>query len=76
MHAFGPNQKGDAERERLRGVPEGGRYVGALAPLSICGHVGCCDSSKNRHATKHFKATGHPMPSRSTGRGLAVVLYR
>src|SRR5687768_9557980 len=19
-----------------------------------CGHVGCCDSSKNRHATKHF----------------------
>jgi uncharacterized UBP type Zn finger protein len=25
-----------------------------------CGHVGCCDSSKNRHATKHFRATGHP----------------
>jgi len=24
-----------------------------------CGHVGCCDSSKNRHATKHFEATGH-----------------
>lgn len=27
----------------------------------ICGHVGCCDSSKNRHATAHFKATGHPL---------------
>jgi uncharacterized UBP type Zn finger protein len=27
----------------------------------ICGHVGCCDSSKNQHATKHFKATGHPV---------------
>jgi uncharacterized UBP type Zn finger protein len=26
-----------------------------------CGHVGCCDSSKNRHATKHFHATGHPI---------------
>jgi len=27
----------------------------------ICGHVGCCDSSKNKHATKHFQATGHPI---------------
>src|SRR5665647_1047616 len=26
-----------------------------------CGHVGCCDDSKNRHATKHFKATQHPI---------------
>lgn len=26
-----------------------------------CGHVGCCDSSKNRHATKHFHATQHPV---------------
>ena len=26
-----------------------------------CGHVGCCDSSKNRHATRHFQATGHPV---------------
>lgn len=26
-----------------------------------CGHVGCCDSSKNRHATRHFRATGHPI---------------
>jgi uncharacterized UBP type Zn finger protein len=26
-----------------------------------CGHVGCCDSSKNQHATKHFKATQHPV---------------
>lgn len=24
-----------------------------------CGHVGCCDSSKNKHATKHFHATQH-----------------
>jgi uncharacterized UBP type Zn finger protein len=26
-----------------------------------CGHVGCCDDSKNRHATKHFHATHHPI---------------
>lgn len=26
-----------------------------------CGHVGCCDSSPNRHATKHFRSTGHPV---------------
>jgi len=26
-----------------------------------CGHVGCCDSSKNKHATKHFQATRHPI---------------
>ena len=24
-----------------------------------CGHMGCCDTSKNKHATKHFHATGH-----------------
>jgi thioredoxin reductase (NADPH) len=27
----------------------------------ICGHVGCCDGSKNKHATKHFHATEHPI---------------
>ena len=26
-----------------------------------CGHVGCCDSSPNRHATAHFHATSHPV---------------
>lgn len=33
-----------------------------------CGHVGCCDQSKNQHATKHFLATGHPV-MRSAERG-------
>jgi ubiquitin-hydrolase Zn-finger-containing protein len=27
----------------------------------ICGHVGCCDDSPNRHATKHFHNTRHPI---------------
>ncbi len=26
-----------------------------------CGHVGCCDSSKNKHATKHFHRAKHPL---------------
>ena len=26
-----------------------------------CGHVGCCDDSKNHHATKHFHKTKHPV---------------
>jgi uncharacterized UBP type Zn finger protein len=26
-----------------------------------CGHVGCCDSSPNKHATKHYHASGHPI---------------
>ena len=26
-----------------------------------CRHVGCCDSSKNKHATKHFHRTKHPI---------------
>lgn len=25
----------------------------------ICGHVGCCDSSRNRHARRHYQETGH-----------------
>ncbi len=24
-----------------------------------CGHVGCCDNSKNKHATKHYHHTRH-----------------
>ena len=33
-------------------------YVGSSAGLSVTpGYVGCCDSSKNRHATKHFHRT-------------------
>lgn len=27
----------------------------------VCGKVGCCDNSPNRHATAHFRETGHPL---------------
>ncbi|HET6418710.1 MAG TPA: UBP-type zinc finger domain-containing protein [Geobacteraceae bacterium] len=32
-----------------------------LRLCETCGHVGCCDDSKNKHATAHFRATGHPV---------------
>ena len=38
----------------------GDRWVHLRLCLS-CGHVGCCDSSKNRHATKHFRSSQHPI---------------
>ena len=38
----------------------GGRWM-HLRVCRTCGHVGCCDSSPNRHATKHVQAIGHPI---------------
>lgn len=38
----------------------GDRWVHLRICLS-CGHVGCCDSSKNQHARHHFEAVGHPI---------------
>ncbi|MFP3883159.1 MAG: UBP-type zinc finger domain-containing protein [Actinomycetota bacterium] len=32
-----------------------------LRSCLICGTVGCCDSSKNRHARKHWEEHGHPL---------------
>ena len=32
-----------------------------LRECLICGHIGCCDQSENKHATKHFHTTGHPI---------------
>ncbi len=48
-----PNGHGCAECLKL-----GDRWVNLRLCL-ICGNVGCCDSSKNKHATKHFQATQH-----------------
>jgi uncharacterized UBP type Zn finger protein len=38
----------------------GDRWVHLRLCLT-CGHVGCCDSSKNKHATQHYHATQHPI---------------
>jgi uncharacterized UBP type Zn finger protein len=38
----------------------GDRWV-HLRLCMTCGHVGCCDSSKNKHASAHARATSHPI---------------
>ncbi|MDX6309375.1 MAG: hypothetical protein QOI06_2421 [Nocardioidaceae bacterium] len=38
----------------------GGQWV-HLRRCAECGHVGCCDSSPNRHATAHFHSSAHPL---------------
>lgn len=38
----------------------GERWVQLRMCLS-CGHIGCCDSSRNQHATEHFHASSHPI---------------
>jgi uncharacterized UBP type Zn finger protein len=49
---------------RARGCEEclktGSQWVHLRLCLS-CGHVGCCDSSPGRHATRHFHETEHPV---------------
>jgi hypothetical protein len=39
---------------------EGATWV-HLRQCQACGHVGCCDDSPNRHATKHAHGTHHPV---------------
>ena len=52
-----PSPKSDGCEECLQ---MGDSWV-HLRLCEICGHVGCCDSSKNKHATKHFRKTMHPI---------------
>lgn len=49
------NTKGCEECEKI-----GSSWV-QLRLCLTCGHVGCCDSSPNKHGTNHFKETGHPI---------------
>jgi monovalent cation/hydrogen antiporter len=54
---FPPSRTPDACEECLK---EGTRWI-ELRECRACGHVGCCDSSPGKHATKHFHTTGHPV---------------
>jgi CPA1 family monovalent cation:H+ antiporter len=49
-----PNTPGECEDC----VRQGTAWVHLRTCLD-CGHVGCCDSSQYRHATAHFRETGH-----------------
>ncbi len=37
----------------------GGWWV-HLRRCATCGHIGCCDTSPSKHATAHFRESGHP----------------
>ena len=39
-----------------------------------CGHVGCCDSSKNKHATKHFHKNAAPSHPLHSSRGIVDLV--
>lgn len=52
--------KQPARRECEECVKIGSRWV-HLRTCQQCGTTRCCDSSPNRHATKHAKASGHPV---------------
>jgi hypothetical protein len=38
----------------------GGRWV-HLRMCQTCGKIGCCDSSPNRHASRHARDADHPV---------------
>jgi uncharacterized UBP type Zn finger protein len=38
----------------------GGSWV-HLRECMVCGKIGCCDNSPNRHATAHYEESGHPL---------------
>ena len=40
---------------------QSGRWWVHLRMCRTCGHVGCCDSSPNRHASGHAHETDHPV---------------
>lgn len=50
--------------ESVEGCEDCLRMGGVWLHLRIClecGHVGCCDSSPNRHATAHYRSSAHPL---------------
>ena len=55
IHPAKPKSKGCEECIKM-----GDTWVHLRLCLT-CGHVGCCDSSIGKHATKHFHATKHPI---------------
>lgn len=55
IHAVRPSSPGCEDCLRI------GSWWVHLRMCLTCGHVGCCDSSPYRHATKHVRETQHPI---------------
>ena len=56
VHAVSPNTPAGCEECLQQGMG----WVHLRLCLE-CGHVGCCDNSIGKHATKHFHRTSHPI---------------
>ncbi len=52
--------KAALKRECEECVKTGSEWV-HLRTCQTCGKTHCCDSSPNRHASKHARASGHPV---------------
>lgn len=59
-HTDAAKEVGYAEHICPECVARGDTWV-QLRICMMCGHVGCCDSSKNRHARTHYQSSGHPI---------------
>ena len=55
IHDVRPSADGCEECLRI------GSWWVHLRMCMTCGKVGCCDSSPNRHASKHARAADHPI---------------
>jgi hypothetical protein len=55
VHHVTPSAKGCEDCLKI-----GGHWV-HLRMCLTCGHMGCCDDSPNKHATKHYHHTHHPV---------------
>jgi uncharacterized UBP type Zn finger protein len=55
IHDVTPSAEGCEDCLRI-----GGFWV-HLRMCMTCGHVGCCDSSPNKHASLHARGSGHPI---------------
>ena len=60
-HLAQVNQNIDGKTKGCEECEKSGSDWVHLRLCLTCGHVGCCDSSANKHGTKHFNSTRHPM---------------
>jgi uncharacterized UBP type Zn finger protein len=58
---LGRNPEREASGQGCKECLEMGDPWVHLRECLSCGHIGCCDSSKNKHATRHFRQTKHPI---------------
>jgi uncharacterized UBP type Zn finger protein len=61
-------------RECVECVKIGGHWV-HLRTCQQCGVTLCCDNSPNKHATKHARATGHPVIASAQPAGRWMYCY-